>query len=168
MTAQITEHGFGFVPGAAKINAGTDQGLAQGDTVIAPAMQHGSPKALVGEITQIGTDWAEVDPITDTQAATEVRLDAAGDQAVAVGNDPGKPLNLYMVNRTVDLRVGMAVSTAGPLATGNPPGLAVGTITTVAINAANQSPTVTVTPAANLSALDAVEVLRQYTEPTTF
>jgi cell shape-determining protein MreC len=86
-------------------------------------------------------------PYTETAMATTVKVDPAGDDAVAVGNGPERPLNLDIVNQNVHLTVGQKVLTAGPISTGTPAGLLVSTITSVISQPGDQSATVTVTPA---------------------
>ena len=156
ITAVVTKHGVELDSAAYQLNVGTDQKLAAGDTVYTA----GSDPVLVGRITQYDETWAEVQPYIESATATTVKVDAAGDEAVAVGNGPGRPVSLYMVNHNVRLDVGQRVVTAGPIATGTPAGLLVGTVATFAPSNGDQSPTATITAALPANPTS-VQVVRQ-------
>ena len=124
LVANVTQRGYDGDRLALQLAVGTTDGLTGGDTAYIP----GEQSVLVGPIVQYGQAWSEVYPYTEVGATTIVRLDPQGDQAEAVGNGDGQPLSLYMINRDVHLRVGTLITTAGPITTGTPAGLAVGTI----------------------------------------
>lgn len=141
--ATVTSVGASGDSPALNLDIGTNQGLVGEDT----AYVAGPSLTLVGKTVQWDKTWSQVQLYTDAGTAYTVRIDPAGDEAVAVGNGPGRRLNLYMVNRNAHPHIGDTVTTAGPADTGTPGGLTLGTIATITPGANGQSPTVTVTPA---------------------
>ena len=142
LVANVTQRGYDGDSLALQLADGTTDGLTGGDTAYIP----GEQSVLVGPIVQYGQAWSEVYPYTEVGATTIVRLDPRGDQAEAVGNGDGQPLSLYMINRDVHLRVGTLITTAGPITTGTPAGLAVGTIASFTPATGDHPPTATITP----------------------
>ncbi len=157
--AQTTLHPVASSADTIEISAGSNSGLTSGDLVTATAAHTGAVGQYLGAINQYGSTGSQVDLITDPSMATPVRLDTIGDDAFAVGEGPNQPLRLFLVNRNIHLGIGQAITTAGPPDSTFPPGIPVGTITSITPGGNGQLQTILVTPYTNPSGVSSVQVL---------
>jgi len=136
-----------------------DKGEAAGVRVNDPVI---NGEGLVGKVTQVASDGAQVSLITDSSVGVSARLgtsNATGIVQPKVG-DPNDLLLQYLPANTQANR-GEWVVTSGTVASHNdslyPPGIPIGQVTTVNEESAYKS--VNVHPVANLHNLDVVQVL---------
>ncbi len=136
------------------IEAGSSEGVAINDPVV-------NGEGLVGKVTQVAPDGAQVSLITDSTVGVSARLSGSG----AVGliqPKVGDPEDLLMQYLPTNLNIvpGDLVVTSGTVSGEGeslfPPGIPVGTVSSVA----EESPkSVNVRPAAELHNLNVVKVL---------
>ena len=136
-----------------------DKGEAAGVRVNDPVI---NGEGLVGKVTQVASDGAQVSLITDSSVGVSARLgtsNATGIVQPKVG-DPNDLLLQYLPANTQANR-GEWVVTSGTVASHNdslyPPGIPIGQVTTINEESAYKS--VNVHPVANLHNLDVVQVL---------
>jgi rod shape-determining protein MreC len=138
------------------IDAGSGAGVRRDDPVI-------DPDGLVGTVTQVFADSSIVTLIDDS-SAREAAQDNVNGEFGLVAPDVGSPslLTLQYVADPSRLKVGDEIVTAGARVTGGatlfPADLLIGAVRSLP-PAGNQTGTITVTPSANLGALDHVQVL---------
>jgi len=138
-----------------------DKGTADGVRINDPVTGDG---ALVGEVTQVGSDFSIVTLITDhTMAEAAQVADSSGDTGVlvpAVG--PTDQLVLQFLPRNATVQPNQQVVTvgfrSGALQDLYPPGLPIGTVSNVTNDLANNGE-VQVTPDADLRHLAVVQIL---------
>lgn len=138
-----------------------DRGSADGVKVGDPVLGDG---ALVGAVTVVGSDFSVVTLITDhTMAVAAQVADTSGDSGVlvpAVGNP--NQLVLQYLPRNALVKQGQSVMTvgfrSGSLQDLYPPGIPIGTVSTVDNNLPDNGE-VQVTPDADLRHLDLVQIL---------
>jgi rod shape-determining protein MreC len=137
-----------------------DQGVADGVRDGDPVTGYG---ALVGKVTQAGSDFSIVTLITDHTMAEAAQVANTGDSGLLVPK-VGSPnqLVLQYLPRSALLQVGQLVLTVGFRANGlqdlYPPGIPIGTVSSVG-NELPNSGEVQVTPAADLQHLAVVQIL---------
>jgi rod shape-determining protein MreC len=144
-----------------EVDAGSDQGVSQGD----PALADGG---LVGSVTTVDASVSIVTLITDHDLAVASQVnDAAGDQGIlapSVGNP--NQLLLQDLPGQAQIAAGDQVVTAGfksgSLSSLYPPGLPIGTVTSVSRNQLFNNNEVPVSPSADLRHFSSVQIL---TEP---
>lgn len=140
-----------------EVDKGTADGVKKGDPVIGDG-------ALVGDVTEVGSDFSVVTLITDhTMAVAAQVADTSGDSGVlvpAVGNP--NQLVLQYLPRNALVQVNQTVMTvgfkAGPLQDLYPPGIPIGTVSAVGSDLADNGE-VQVTPVADLQHLAVVQIL---------
>ncbi len=136
------------------IDKGTDAGISVNDPVV-------NDEGLVGRVTAVVADGAQVDLITDSSMGVSARVgtsQATGLLQPKVG-DPGD-LSLLYLAATSPANVGEYVVTSGTVSSEEslyPPGLLIGQVTSV--NEETGFKSVNVHPFANLQDLDIVQVL---------
>jgi rod shape-determining protein MreC len=136
------------------IDKGTDAGISVNDPVI-------NDEGLIGRVTAVVADGAQVDLITDSSMGVSARVgtsQATGLLQPKVG-DPGD-LSLQYLAATAPANVGEYVVTSGTVSSEEslyPPGLLIGEVTSV--NEETGFKSVNVHPFANLQDLDIVQVL---------
>ena len=136
------------------INAGTGAGVRTNDPVI-------DPDGVIGIVTTVAADSAVVTLINDPSAGVTAR-DSNSREIGVVGPEPGTPGELQMqdVSRPSEIKVGDLIVTAGEQNTGGasffPADLPIGAVTAAATSS---GAVITVSPAADLSSLDTVQVL---------
>jgi rod shape-determining protein MreC len=136
------------------IDKGTGAGISVNDPVI-------NDEGLIGRITAVVADGAQVDLITDSSMGVSARIgtsQATGLLQPKVG-DPGD-LSLQYLGATAPANVGEYVVTSGTVSSEEslyPPGLLIGEVTSV--NEETGFKSVNVHPVANLQDLDIVQVL---------
>ena len=139
------------------LNAGTVEGAAVGYPVI-------TPSGVVGRITEVGTNWAKAEPITELSSAIGAYLERSGDLGIAQGSylyrDAGKLLLTYLEEDT-DIVVGDRVRTSG-INSYYPRGLLIGEITELLTDPATGARSAVITPTSTLSDLRDVMVLTDF------
>jgi rod shape-determining protein MreC len=138
-----------------------DKGTADGVALHDPVTGDG---ALVGEVTEVGSDYSVVTLITDnTQAEAAEVANSRGDSGV-LQPSVGSPNQLVLnyLPRGASIQVGQLVTTVGfksaQLQDLYPPGIVIGQVSYVGNDLANNGQ-VQVTPAADLTHLDVVQIL---------
>jgi rod shape-determining protein MreC len=139
------------------IDVGSGDGVSVDDPVI-------DPDGLIGTVTEVAADAAIVTLINDPSSGVGAR-DSSSREVGLIEALPGSPGELQMLNvsQPSEVKVGDLIVTAGDQATDDaslfPANILIGEVTSVppADNPAGSA--VTVTPAADLTALDAVQVL---------
>lgn len=96
-----------------KINKGTRSGLKLNDTVVVAAGDDGEAiEGLVGKITEIGFDYANVTTIESDNNKVAIRSLRSGDGGIVTGMENGT-LKAYMYDRNSDIVVGDVIITSG-------------------------------------------------------
>jgi rod shape-determining protein MreC len=139
------------------VDKGSADGVKMGDPVLGDG-------ALVGAVTNVGSDFSVVTLITDHTMAVAAQVsDTGGDSGVlipAVGNP--NQLDLNYLPKSALVQTGQLVTTvgfrSGQLQDLYPPGIAIGTVSYVGNDLADNGQ-VQVTPAADLRHLDVVQIL---------
>lgn len=117
----IADSGGGYVR-TALIDAGSKEGLARGQAVIAG-------QGLVGRLTEVGERAARVLLITDLNSRIPVIVDGAPAAAVLAGDNSERPRLLYLPGQDA-VKVGDRVVTSGEGGV-FPPGLPVGVVSAI-------------------------------------
>lgn len=141
-----------------EVDAGSAEGVAQGDPVLADG-------GLVGDVTTVDSSVSIVTLITDAEYAAAAQVtDKAGDQGIlapSVGN-PNQLLLQDLPGRA-QISQGDQVVTAGfkagSLTSLYPPGLPIGTVTSVNPNQLFNNNEVPVSPSADLRHFSSVQIL---------
>jgi rod shape-determining protein MreC len=142
------------------IDKGTDDGLFQGAAVLSPG------GSLVGSISELGGNWADVRLISDTRSVVvgrDVRSRATGE----VHGNLSAPLQMLNVPFNQDLRVGDLITTAG-IRLGReararyPRDLVIGSIVEVDRDTSGITISALVQPAADLDGLEFVFVITDF------
>lgn len=142
------------------IDRGTDDGLFQGAAVLSPG------GSLVGSITELGGNWANVRLVSDTRSVVvgrDVRSRATGE----VHGNLSAPLQMLNVPFNQDLRVGDLITTAGirlgrEARSQYPRDLVIGSIVTVDRETSGITISALVQPAADLDGLELVFVITDF------
>jgi rod shape-determining protein MreC len=138
------------------INAGSGDGVHVNDPVI-------DPDGLIGTVTEVAADSAIVTLINDPSSGVASR-DSSSREIGLIQPQAGSPGELQLVNvsQPSEVKLGDLVVTAGEHATLNstlfPANILIGKVTAVP-SAADPLGTITVTPAADLTSLESVQVL---------
>jgi rod shape-determining protein MreC len=137
------------------VDKGEAEGVRMNDPVI-------NAEGLVGKVTQVASDAAEVSLITDSTVGVSARLGTTNATGI-VQPKVGEPNNLLLqyLPPTTQPNKGEYVVTSGTIANNGdslyPPGIPIGQVTSVNEESAYKS--VNVHPIANLHDLDVVQVL---------
>lgn len=140
------------------ISKGSDAGLEVGDCVVT---EYG---ALVGQIIELGTNWANVRTVIDIDMSVGALVGEAGNAAMVVGDyalmQEGKAKLTYLTEGALPLD-GDVVLTSGK---GGifPQGLVIGTIYSVNTEAGGQTPYAVIEPACDLGSLSQVFVVKSF------
>jgi len=105
------------------VDKGSNAGIQPGEGVI-------DERGVVGQVTRVLPDMAEVTLITDRDQAVPVKVERSGVRSVLFGNGTGHAPELRFTSPSADLRVGDRLVTSGIDGT-YPPGLAVAEIAEV-------------------------------------
>ncbi len=138
------------------INAGSGDGVSVFDPVI-------DPDGLIGTVTEVAANSAIVTLINDPSSGVTAR-DSSSREIGLIGPQPGSPGELWMTTVSLpgEVKVGDLIVTAGERATDNaslfPPNIPIGQVTAVP-SAASPGGAIIVSPAADLTSLDSVQVL---------
>lgn len=139
------------------LNAGTVEGAAVGYPVI-------TQSGVVGRITEVGTNWAKAEPITELSSAIGAYIERSGDLGIAQGSylyrDAGKLLLTYLEEGT-DMVIGDRVRTSG-INSYYPRGLLIGEIIEILTDPATGARSAVITPMSSLSDLRDVMVLTDF------
>ena len=126
------------------LNAGENEGAAVGYPVI-------TAQGVVGRITETGTNWSRVMPLTELSSSVGVYAERTEEEAVAVGDyacrTEGNLLLSYLAENS-GIAVGDRVRTSG-VGGSFPRGLLVGTVTEVLWDPATLTRTAVLSPAAS-------------------
>jgi rod shape-determining protein MreC len=144
------------------LDRGADAGLQRGD----PVLSDGG--ALVGVITDVGPNYADVRLLSDTRSLV-IGRDSATRSTGEVTGHLSAPLQLGKVPGTQQLSVGDTIVTAGDEAGTRsllPKGLLIGSIVQVQAGAQFLVSSALVAPAADLDALETVLVITDFKPPT--
>jgi rod shape-determining protein MreC len=139
------------------IDKGESSGVHMGDPVI-------NAQGLVGKVTQVASDGAQVSLITDSEVGVTVKIATTGVPGL-LEPKVGEPNDLLMeyLPQTTRVKHGDYVLTAGTLPSSGedyslfPPGIPVGQVTSVNMGSPYKS--VNVHPLADLHNLDVVQIL---------
>jgi rod shape-determining protein MreC len=139
------------------IDVGSGDGVSRNDPVI-------DADGLIGTVTEVAAGSAIVTLINDPSSGVAAR-DSTSREFGLIGPQPGSPGELVMsyVSLPSEVKVGDLIVTAGERATQHaslfPANIPIGQVTQVPSAANPASGTITVTPAADLTSLETVQVL---------
>lgn len=156
--ATITEHTVTNWTSTLTINKGTTSGLEVSDCVI------DETGALVGTISEVGTNWATILTIVDTDTSIGAQVFRTGDLCLAQGNFSlmdQERLRLDYLPADSGLLGGDLVVTSG-LGGFYPTGLVIGTVEEVQTDASGSPSYAIVTPATDFDSLSEVFVIRSF------
>ena len=105
------------------VNRGSESGIKPGEAVI-------DEIGVVGQVTRVFPNMAEVTLLTDKDHAVPVRIERSGVRSVFFGAGSGRPPELRFMAPSADIRVGDKLYTSGMDGT-YPAGLAVAQVETV-------------------------------------
>ena len=141
--------------GTFTINRGTDHGLKEGQAILTPE------KALVGKISRVGSDWAEVVTVLDSECAVGALIERSKDVGVLEGDSSLRfqgRCRLGYLSRDADIQNGDYIETSG-MGGVYPKGLLIGKILEIKEDNTNMSKYAIVEPVVNFSKLNQVFVL---------
>ena len=141
------------------ISKGASSGIEMGDPVIT---EYG---AVVGQITELGTNWATVSTLIDVDMSVGAFVGATGNSGMVVGEFSfmrNKTAKLTYLADGAQIFVGDDVLTSGS-GGAFPAGLMIGTLTAVQTEAGGQIEYGIVEPQANLDSLVQVFVIKDFT-----
>jgi rod shape-determining protein MreC len=144
---------------AVVIDQGTSAGVRVEDAVV-------NGEGLVGKVTQVGSQAAQVSLLTDSVVGVSVRIAGTGISGIvqAKVGDPTELVMRYMQPANAQVTAGEQVITSGTIAPAEslyPRGIPVGEVTS--INEESAYTTVNVRPAVNFKGLEQVQVLTDTT-----
>ncbi len=142
------------------IDKGTDQGIAEGDVVIAAG------GALVGRVVSVGPTFASVTLLTDGSSLVIGQLVSNAETGEVVGDLAGA-LNMTKIDSSVEVQLGDEVVTAGIELAGGirspyPKGLLIGQVIDVRRDANDVVQTAFLEPAAGFDRLEYLLVITDY------
>ena len=141
------------------ISKGASSGIELGDAVIT---EYG---AVVGQITELGTNWATVSTLIDVDMSVGAFVGAAGNSGMCVGEYSfmrNKQAKLTYLADGAQIFVGDDVLTSGS-GGAFPAGLMIGTLVAVQTEAGGQIEYGIVEPQANLDSLVQVFIIKDFT-----
>ena len=141
------------------ISKGASSGIEMGDPVIT---EYG---AVVGQISELGTNWATVSTVIDVDMSVGAFVGATGNSGMVVGEYSfmrDKQAKLTYLADGAQIFVGDDVLTSGS-GGAFPAGLMIGTLTAVQTEAGGQIEYGIVEPQANLDSLVQVFVIKDFT-----
>ncbi len=137
------------------IDKGTSHGIAQGDAVV-------TTEGLVGSVYEVGTTWAKVQSIIDSTSSAGAAIKRTGDTGVVEGDlklqNEGLCAFVYL-RRDANVTAGDYVETSG-LGGIYPPGLYIGKVREVSVDAGGVSQRAVVEPAVEFDRLSEVFVMK--------
>ena len=141
------------------ISKGASSGIEMGDPVVT---EYG---AVVGQISELGTNWATVSTLIDVDMSVGAFVGATGNSGMVVGEFSfmrNKTAKLTYLADGAQIFVGDDVLTSGS-GGAFPAGLMIGTLTAVQTEAGGQIEYGVVEPQANLDSLVQVFVIKDFT-----
>ena len=156
--ATITEHAVTNWAATLTISRGTNDGLEVGDCVI------DETGALVGTISAVGTNWATILTLVDTDTSLGAQVFRTGDLGVAQGDVSlmgENRLRLDYLPADCDLLGGDLVVTSG-LGGFFPAGLVIGSVEELQMDDSGASSYAILAPAVDFSSLQQVVVIRSF------
>lgn len=139
------------------LNAGTGEGAAVGYPVI-------TASGVVGRITEVGSNWAKAEPITELSSAVGAYVERSGSMGIAEGSylyrEEGKLVLTYL-DTDADIAVGDRIRTSG-VNSYYPRGLLLGEVTEILTDPATAARSAVITPLVSLSGLRDVMVLTDF------
>ncbi|MBE6709829.1 MAG: rod shape-determining protein MreC [Ruminococcaceae bacterium] len=157
LSASVTGRESGNYSKILTIDAGTGAGVQLNMPVV-------TSEGIVGQITELGYNWAKVTTIVEAQSAVGAyieRTDEAGICEGAFELSADGLCRLSYLPAEADVKVGDRVLSTG-FGSVYPRGLVIGYVETVGINEFTRSPDVTVKCAADFSELTQVMIITDY------
>ena len=142
------------------LNRGSDHGIREGQAVL------GSGKELIGKISRVGNDWAEVVTLLNPECGVGAMIARTRDVGVVEGDSSlrfGGKCRLGYLSREAELETGDYIETSG-MGGVYPKGLLIGTVLEISEDNTNMSKYAVVQPMADLGKLHQVFVLLEYAE----
>lgn len=156
--ATVTEHAVTNWSATLTVSRGTNDGLEPGDCVMD---EEGN---LVGTVSDVGTNWATILTLVDTETSIGAQVFRTGDLGVAQGNFSlmgENRLRMDYLPAECDLLGGDLVVTSG-LGGYYPSGLVIGSVEEVHLDDSGASSYAVLVPAVAFDQLQQVVVLRSY------
>ena len=156
--AMITEHTVTNWTSSLTIDKGTNLGLEVNDCVISET------GALVGLISEVGTNWATILTLVDTDTSLGAQVFRTGDLGLAQGNFSlmgEKRLRLEYLPADCSLLGGELVVTSG-LGGFYPAGLVIGSVAEVQVDDSGATSYAVLAPAVDFDELTEVFVIRSF------
>ena len=156
--ATVTEHAVTNWSATLTVSRGTNDGLEVGDCVMD---EQGN---LVGTVSDVGTNWATILTLVDTETSIGAQVFRTGDLGVAQGNFSlmgENRLRMDYLPAECDLLGGDLVVTSG-LGGYYPSGLVIGSVEEVHLDDSGASSYAVLVPAVEFDQLQQVVVLRSY------
>lgn len=156
--AMITEHTVTNWTSSLTIDKGTRHGLEVNDCVISET------GAFVGLVSEVGTNWATILTLVDTDTSLGAQVFRSGDLGLAQGNFSlmgENRLRLEYLPADCSLLGGDLVVTSG-LGGYYPAGLVIGSVTEVQQDDSGATSYAILAPAADFNALEEVFVIRSF------
>jgi rod shape-determining protein MreC len=152
VAAQVVDIGSANFEQSIEINRGSDNGVVVGQPVI-------SGGGLIGKVIEVSGHLATVDLIDDPSFTVGVRVVRTGVVGAATGLGEGNPLQVEDVNVGVGIKRGDVLVTSGLQVEYFPPGIPVGTVSSVSSPPGGLQLDISANPYANLVDLEFVRVL---------
>ena len=156
--ATVTEHAVTNWSATLTVSRGTNDGLEVGDCVMD---EQGN---LVGTVSDVGTNWATILTLVDTETSIGAQVFRTGDLGVAQGNFSlmgENRLRLDYLPAGCELLGGDLVVTSG-LGGFYPAGLVIGSVEEVQLDDSGAASYAVLVPAVDFDALQQVVILRSY------
>lgn len=161
VAATVTEHTVTNWLSSLTINKGTRSGIEVNDCVM------DETGALVGLVSEVGTNWATILTIVDTDTALGAQVFRTGDLGLAQGNFSlmgSNRLRLDYLPGDCTLLGGDLVVTSG-LGEFLPAGLEIGSVAEVKLDDSGSASYAILTPTANFAQLEEVFIIRSFDPP---
>ncbi|MHB8467410.1 MAG: rod shape-determining protein MreC [Acidimicrobiales bacterium] len=134
------------------IDRGSDAGIAKGMPVVAGS-------GLVGRVIEVSARQSTVILLTDASMGVGVQFAPSQAVGVAQGQGPGRPLDVTLVDPSLDTPVGTAAVTSGLAGSPYPRGMPIGKVSRDVAQPGVHGHAVSVTPIVDLARLSYVDVL---------
>ena len=152
VAAQVIDIGSANFEQSIEVNRGADDGVVVGQPVV-------SGGGLIGKVISVSTNLATVDLIDDPSFTVGVRVVRTGVVGAASGLGQGNPLQIEDVNVGAGVKRGDVLVTSGLQVEYFPPGIPVGTVSSVSSPPGGLQLEISANPYANLVNLQFVRVL---------
>jgi len=157
LSASVTGRESGNYSKILTIDAGTGAGVQLNMPVV-------TSEGIIGQITELGYNWAKVTTIAEAQSAVGAYIERTDDAGICEGEfelSADGLCRLSYLPAEADVKVGDRVLSTG-FGSVYPRGLVIGYVETVGINEFTRSPDVTVKCAADFSELTQVMIITDY------